>query len=74
MGCVDCACCLQPSTPSNGQPGSHPSASGGATESLPQGAAPKRKHPVLLLSGIATNAMGFDISPEASAAPWEALH
>uniref|UniRef100_A0ACD5W283 Uncharacterized protein n=1 Tax=Avena sativa TaxID=4498 RepID=A0ACD5W283_AVESA len=28
--------------------------------------APKRNHPLMLLSGVATNAMGFDLSPGAS--------
>ncbi|XP_023643197.1 uncharacterized protein LOC17895420 [Capsella rubella] len=33
---------------------------------LPSPKAPKRKHPLLLLSGIGTNAVTFDLSPECS--------
>ncbi|KAK4280754.1 hypothetical protein QN277_012334 [Acacia crassicarpa] len=33
---------------------------------LPSPKAPTRNHPLLLLSGIATNAIGFDLSPESS--------
>ncbi|CAN0877009.1 hypothetical protein LINGRAHAP2_LOCUS11620 [Linum grandiflorum] len=33
---------------------------------LPSSSATRRKHPLLLLSGIATNAVGFDLSPESS--------
>ncbi|XP_024007512.1 uncharacterized protein LOC18008877 isoform X2 [Eutrema salsugineum] len=33
---------------------------------LPSPKAPKRKHPLLLLSGIATNALTYDLSPECS--------
>ncbi|CAA7043169.1 unnamed protein product [Microthlaspi erraticum] len=33
---------------------------------LPSPKAPKRKHPLLLLSGIATNAFAYDLSPESS--------
>uniref|UniRef100_A0A1J3EN27 AB hydrolase-1 domain-containing protein n=1 Tax=Noccaea caerulescens TaxID=107243 RepID=A0A1J3EN27_NOCCA len=33
---------------------------------LPSPKAPKRKHPLLLLSGIATNAFTYDLSPESS--------
>lgn len=28
--------------------------------------APKRNHPLMLLSGVATNAVGFDLSPGVS--------
>ena len=28
--------------------------------------APKRNHPLMLLSGVATNAIGFDLSPGVS--------
>ncbi|CAJ2637095.1 unnamed protein product [Trifolium pratense] len=33
---------------------------------LPSPKAPLRNHPLLLLSGVATNAIGYDLSPEAS--------
>ncbi|WOH07670.1 hypothetical protein DCAR_0727103 [Daucus carota subsp. sativus] len=33
---------------------------------LPSPQAPKRNHPLLLLSGVGTNAIGYDLSPEAS--------
>ncbi|WJX25643.1 hypothetical protein P8452_14665 [Trifolium repens] len=33
---------------------------------LPSPKAPVRNHPLLLLSGLATNAIGYDLSPEAS--------
>lgn len=33
---------------------------------LPSPAAPQRNHPLLLLSGIGTNAIGYDLSPEYS--------
>ncbi|ONM39024.1 Uncharacterized conserved protein UCP031088 alpha/beta hydrolase [Zea mays] len=33
---------------------------------LPPPEAPKRNHPLMLLSGVATNAIGFDLSPGAS--------
>ncbi|XP_039691121.1 uncharacterized protein [Medicago truncatula] len=33
---------------------------------LPSPEAPVRKHPLLLLSGVATNAIGYDLSPESS--------
>lgn len=33
---------------------------------LPSPAAPQRNHPLLLLSGIGTNAIGYDLSPESS--------
>ncbi|KAL5748849.1 hypothetical protein ACOSQ2_026146 [Xanthoceras sorbifolium] len=33
---------------------------------LPSSKGPKRNHPLLLLSGIGTNAIGYDLSPESS--------
>ncbi|KAH0467157.1 hypothetical protein IEQ34_004395 [Dendrobium chrysotoxum] len=33
---------------------------------LPSNEAPKRNHPLMLLSGVGTNAIGFDLSPGAS--------
>ncbi|XP_021909580.1 uncharacterized protein LOC110823495 isoform X2 [Carica papaya] len=33
---------------------------------LPSSKAPVRNHPLLLLSGVATNAIGYDLSPESS--------
>ncbi|KAI4347216.1 hypothetical protein L6164_008048 [Bauhinia variegata] len=33
---------------------------------LPSPVAPTRNHPLLLLSGVATNAVGYDLSPQAS--------
>ncbi|XP_027923804.1 uncharacterized protein LOC114181530 [Vigna unguiculata] len=33
---------------------------------LPSPEAPSRNHPLLLLSGVATNAIGYDLSPESS--------
>ncbi|KAK1390020.1 AB hydrolase-1 domain-containing protein [Heracleum sosnowskyi] len=33
---------------------------------LPAPQAPKRNHPLLLLSGVGTNAIGYDLSPESS--------
>ncbi|KAL1216842.1 hypothetical protein V5N11_025331 [Cardamine amara subsp. amara] len=35
---------------------------------LPSSKAPKRKHPLILLSGIASNAVTYDLSPESSLA------
>lgn len=32
--------------------------------------APKRKHPVLMLSGIGTNAIGFDLDPKVRTPPF----
>ncbi|XP_028805386.1 uncharacterized protein LOC114760297 [Neltuma alba] len=39
---------------------------------LPSPKAPTRNHPLLLLSGVATNAIGYDLSPESSFARYMA--
>ncbi|KAL2321157.1 hypothetical protein Fmac_030126 [Flemingia macrophylla] len=41
---------------------------------LPSPEAPVRNHPLLLLSGVATNAIGYDLSPDSSFARYMSSH
>ncbi|TXG51416.1 hypothetical protein EZV62_023940 [Acer yangbiense] len=41
---------------------------------LPSSKGPKRNHPLLLLSGVGTNAVGYDLSPQSSFARFMSIH